>query len=210
MRWSLCWLPPSGDPKCFGTSKVSILAIASITFPSNQKELSVNYENNSPPDVARRRIAVLGYKSKSEVEGGINWIKGFLPLLWKAAETFLRPLSHPNTRNNSFRFKSEDWRPQKHPAADKIFELFPWKAFSVLDIFVNVQNVQIHLKIIKSKRLLNLKINVFPPKFQTAELLIFRIQSELLGAQTSKLCNTAFHFWAFIALPFKFVSVFLP
>ena len=47
-----------------------------------------------------------------------------------------------------------------------------------------------------------------PPKFQTAELLIFRIQSELLGAQTSKLCNTAFHFWAFIALPFKFVSVF--
>ena len=122
MRWSLCWLPPSGDPKCFGTSKVSILAIASITFSSNQKELSVNYENNSPPDVARRRIAVLGYKSKSEVEGGINWIKGFLPLLWKAAGTFLSALSHPNTRNNSFGSTTGDWRLQKHP----VNEIKPW------------------------------------------------------------------------------------
>ena len=117
---------------------------------------------------------MLGYKSKSWVEGGINWIKGFLPLLWKAAETFLRPLSHPNTRNNSFRFKSEDWRPQKHPAADKIFKPFPWKAFSVLDIFVNVQNVQIHLKIIKSKSLLNLKLNVFPPKIPDCRTFDFQ------------------------------------
>ena len=65
---------------------------------------------------------MLGYKSKSEVEGGINWIKGFLPLLWKAAGTFLSALSHPNTRNNSFGSTTGDWRLQEHP----VNEIKPW------------------------------------------------------------------------------------
>ena len=127
-----------GDPKCFGTGQVSILAIASITFPSSSngileqkpaiyiyKPPTTHKTHFSPSEVAHRWIGVLGYKSKSGVGGGINWIKGFLPLLWKAAETFLLPLSHPNTRNNSLGSTSEDWRPQKHPAANKIFGIFP-------------------------------------------------------------------------------------
>ena len=82
-----------GDPKCFGTGQVSILAIASITFPSStgileQKTAIYIYKPPTthkpqyfPSEVAHRWIGVLGDKSKSGVGGGINWIKGFLPLL---------------------------------------------------------------------------------------------------------------------------------
>ena len=178
MRWSLCWLPPSGDPKCFGTSKVSILAIASITFPSNQKELSVNYENNSPPDVARRRIAVLGYKSKSEVEGGINWIKGFLPLLWKAAGTFLSALSHPNTRNNSFGSTTGDWRLQKHPVNEIkswIYCVFLQKKYAV------AQNIKFN-----SKR----KRMTFCTKLRLQIWTFRNLASDSHRAQTSKIFDS--------------------
>ena len=72
-----------GDPKCFGTGQVSILAIASITFPSNgitTQKTAIKHvftfanhlrsqSTNSPPEVAHRWIGVLGYKSKSG-EGG--------------------------------------------------------------------------------------------------------------------------------------------
>ena len=188
MRWSLCWLPPSGDPKCFGTSKVSILAIASITFPSNQKELSVNYENNSPPDVARRRIAVLGYKSKSEVEGGINWIKGFLPLLWKAAGTFLSALSHPNTRNNSFGSTTGDWRLQKHP----VNEIKPW----IYCVFLSkkyavAQNIKLDLKRKKDDIL---------HQVETANLNFSEFS--LRQPQSSDIKDFRLNFAAFITFPF--------